>query len=291
MNYQGWECARVESGGVEALVTLDVGPRVIRLGPVGGPNLLYESEKDRGLRGGDTYRSYGGHRLWVAPEDPQRTYTPDNERVEVADSWFCSAPNRFGLRKAIRVSPSEEGFVVEHRVGNEGSTPHNLALWCLTVMAPGGECAFRQEPHVPHGESLLPARPLVLWAYTEMDDPRWTWGRRTVRLRHDPARGPQKAGALLGDGLAVYSLAGRSFVKRFPTVVGAPYPDMGCNFEVFTRHEMLEVESLGPLVDLQPGESAFHTEHWAVVEGTAPAGDEACAEWLEDLASRLPQPE
>lgn len=290
MTYRGWECERVVSGGIEALITLDVGPRVIRLGPLGGPNLLHESEKDAGLRGGDVYRSYGGHRLWVAPEDPEFAYTPENEPVERDQGWLCTQVNRYGLRKAIRLTASDEGFVVEHRVSNEGKSTYDLAPWCLTVMAPGGECVFRQEPAVPHGESLLPARPLVLWTYTDMADPRWTWGSRIVRLRHDAAGGPQKAGALLTDGMAAYCLGGYTFLKRFGCDASASYTDMGCNFEVFTRHDMLEVESLGPLASLAPGNSAHHTEHWAVFEGTAPDGDEACAEWLGAMALRLPQP-
>lgn len=291
MHFHGWFCARFLSGDVEALVTLDVGPRVIRLGTVGGPNLMHVGEKDLGQRGGEAYRSYGGHRLWVAPEDPEFTYTPENEPVHVGDDgWMSSAVNRYGLQKAMRVSPAPFGFVVEHRISNEGTQTHELAPWCLTVMAPGGECVFPQEPLVAHGESLLPVRPLVLWAYTEMDDPRWTWGRRTVRLRHDSARGPQKAGARLTAGLAAYSLGGQSFVKRFPCDPSATYADMGCNFEVFTRHDMLEVESLGPLESLAPGQCVEHTEHWAVVPETAPQDDDACADWLESLAARVPRP-
>lgn len=290
MTYQGWECERVVSQGIEALVTLDVGPRVIRLGPVDGPNLFHESEKDRGQRGGDAYRSYGGHRLWVAPEDPEFTYTPENEPVEREDGWLCTQVNDYGLRKALRLTGSSEGFLVEHRVTNSGDTAYDLAPWCLTVMAPGGECVFRQEPAVPHGHSLLPARPLVLWTYTDMSDPRWTWGKRVVRLRHDASGGPQKVGALLSDGMAAYCLNGLTFLKRFECDPAGQYADMGCNFEVFTRHDMLEVESLGTLGRLAPGESAYHTEHWAVLEGSAPEGDDACAEWLGALAQRLSQP-
>ena len=47
-----------------------------------------------------------------------------------------------------------------------------------------------------------------------------------------------------------------------PPRVGANYPDDGCNFETYTNHEMLEIESLGPLVTLAPGESSAHQERW-----------------------------
>ena len=35
-----------------------------------------------GKKGGSEYRSYGGHRLWIAPEDEERTTQPDNDPVE-----------------------------------------------------------------------------------------------------------------------------------------------------------------------------------------------------------------
>ncbi|MCO5296900.1 MAG: hypothetical protein M9921_08585 [Fimbriimonadaceae bacterium] len=285
VSYAGWSCARFESELGEALVTLDVGPRVIRLAPHGGCNLFHEVPEEAGVVGGEGFRAYGGHRLWTAPEDLARTYAPDNEAVQVdEDGWMSAAPDASGLRRSMRVSGVEGGWIVEHRVANESGSSIEVAPWALTVMAPGGTCVFPQEPFVPHGESLLPVRPLVLWAYTAMDDPRWTWGRRVVRLRQDPARGPQKVGARVSAGVAAYSLGEWTFVKRFPCIEGAAYPDGGCNFEVFTREDMLEVESLGPMATLALGASTTHTERWALARTSAPTEDEACAAWLAELA-------
>lgn len=287
VSYAGWSCARFEAHGTEALVTLDVGPRILRLAPLGGRNMLHEVPEEAGLVGGGGFRAYGGHRLWTSPEDLERTYAPDNEAVRFeVDGWLSAAPDATGLRRSLRLSATSTGWRVDHRLVNDGDRTVDVAPWALTVMAPGGTCAFPQEPHVPHGESLLPVRPLVLWAYTEMDDPRWSWGRRVVRLRQDPSRGPQKAGARVRAGIAAYGLGGWTFVKRFPYVEGAAYPDDGCNFEVFTREDMLEVESLGPLGALPPGGECFHTELWGLVRETLPDDDEACGEWLIAARSR-----
>src|SRR5579862_4195581 len=88
--YGGWKrCARIVSGQLEMIVTLDVGPRVIRFGAIGGPNELVEYPADTGKTGGDEYRSYGGHRLWIAPEEMPKTYYADNHPVEyeVEGDW------------------------------------------------------------------------------------------------------------------------------------------------------------------------------------------------------------
>ena len=62
-------------------MTTDVGPRIIRFGHVGGPNLFCEFEGHLGQTGGDAWLPYGGHRFWHAPEVHPRTYWPDNGPV------------------------------------------------------------------------------------------------------------------------------------------------------------------------------------------------------------------
>src|SRR5688572_8385291 len=101
--YGGWQrCARLTCGDTDLIITLDVGPRIIRYGLIGGPNELFESPKDMGKVGGEEYRSYGGHRLWIGPEDSLKTLQPENEPVEHwtegGTDCFRSATDRYGLQ-------------------------------------------------------------------------------------------------------------------------------------------------------------------------------------------------
>lgn len=83
VSYRGWpSCIKLTNGHIELIATTDVGLRIIRFGFVGGQNLLKEYEDQVGKTGGDTWRIYGGHRLWHAPEDPRRTYYPDNAPIK-----------------------------------------------------------------------------------------------------------------------------------------------------------------------------------------------------------------
>jgi hypothetical protein len=77
-------------------------------------------------------------------------------------------------------------------------------------------------------------------------------------------------------------------MKRFGAVDGGRYPDYGCNFETFTRHDMLEVESLGLLETVASGDYASLRETWTVV-GSAemPEDEDLAAEFLQGLADRL----
>jgi hypothetical protein len=61
---------------------------------------------------------------------------------------------------------------------------------------------------------------------------------------------------------------------------GAKYPDGGCNSELFTNPEFLELETLGPLVELKPGQTGEHVERWWLFEGV-PEGEGE--EWVREI--------
>jgi len=292
--YGGWQrCARIPAGSTEAYVTLEVGPRIIRYGFVDGPNELVEYPHEMGKTGGDEYRSYGGHRLWIAPEEDPKTLHADNNPVEAReeDGWYIfTAPmEKWFLQKEIRIRPEGDCLRIEHRVYNRGVYGATFAPWVLTVMATGGVCVFPQPEFVAHSEKVLPARPVVLWNYTDMSDPRWTWGKRLVRLAQHADKGPQKAGTFVEQGWAAYANHGNLFFKRFSVSSPEVSPDFGCNFETFTRQDMLEVESLGPLQTVAPGSYAVHFETWYLGQGVSlPEDDGVCADMLESFAAERP---
>lgn len=294
--YEGWRCAEIRSGDLHAYVTLDVGPRVIGLELGDSGNLFYVKPETRGQTGLSSYHGYGGHRLWTAPEITSRTYEPENGLV---DTWTGEAQDEnptlrsnFGFRaatgpsmleKTLYLSPFSGGFEVAHQIQNLAPAQQETAPWAVTVMRPGGECIIPGHVTTPiQSAAKLPSRPLVLWPYTRMDDPRYTWGNDAVRLQQNPLiDGPTKFGAFVEKGIACYATDGFLFVKRFGADLRGQYPDFGANFEAFTRHDMLEVETLGHMRRLATGESAFHYESWFVFQREIPGGD--LTSWFDDL--------
>ncbi|MEP7357487.1 MAG: hypothetical protein ABI847_09640, partial [Anaerolineales bacterium] len=259
ITYADWpNCYRLSDGRVEVIATADVGPRLIRFGFVGGPNEFVELAGDLGQVGGQAFRLYGGHRFWHAPEHPVRSYLADNAPVAVeplADGLRLTAPVEAAtqLQKELVVElPARSGRVrVTHRLHNRGLWPVRLAPWALSAMAPGGTAIVPLPPRGTHTSNLLPVSSLVMWAYTDLADPRWTWGRRHVLLRSQPgAATPQKVGASVPEGWLAYARAGHLFVKRFSPAPGLDYPDQGSQVEIFTDNRFLELETLGPLADL-----------------------------------------
>jgi hypothetical protein len=294
--YSGWDdVIELANDHWSAHVTTSFGPRIIGFHRPGAPNLLFVDPETRGQVRQDKWHLYGGHRLWVAPELQATTYEPDNAPVQVSNQGdsvtFTTPAGRSGLEKSITLVADGEALVLRHQVRNLSQTPQSLAVWALTVMAAGGEALIPQAEFRSHTEDLLPARPLVLWSYTRMDDPRFTFGNRVLRFRQDADRGPCKFGTLVKQGYAAYAKDGDLFLKRFEFRAGqeSDYLDFGCNFESFTNQDFLEVESLGPQLNLAPGETTELWETWYLVPGvTVPEDDGACATWLAELAATCP---
>jgi hypothetical protein len=132
-------------------------------------------------------------------------------------------------------------------------------------MAPGGFVVSGFPPRGHHPQNLEATNPLVMWAYTNMADPRMKFTRKYLTLRQDPSNSTaQKIGMFNQNTWAAYLLNGEAFVKRTTADSNKTYPDFGASFETFTNNEFLEVETLGPLAKVQPGTSVELVEHWAL---------------------------
>lgn len=282
VEYKGWKNnLRLDNGKVELIVTLDVGPRIISYRLKNGRNVLKEYDDQLGKAGESEWMIRGGHRLWASPEDPNRTYTLDNEPVQaetLGDGhirvWGPVDSAGFQKELEIRLDTEGSGVTVTHRLRNAGKEPTEVAPWALTVMAPGGVEFIplpEKEPHPEDAtkataEEFAPRGSLILWSYFDFADDRWTFGHKYITLRQKD-RGPTKLGLSHRKGWAAYLNDGTLFVKRFPYHDGQTYPDRGASYETFTNSDMLEMETLGPLVRLAPGEATEHVETWLLVDG------------------------
>lgn len=271
--YKGWKnCYRVSNGEVELVVTGDVGPRVIRFGFVGGQNLFKEFPEQMGKSGEEKFQLRGGDRVWKAPEDAVATWAPDNVAVEIspaANGLIARAPVEplTGLQKEIEISMAASGssVTVSHRITNHSLFTLEFSPWVLTMMAPGGVAITGFPPRGKHPVNLEATNPLVMWAYTDLADKRWTFTKKYLTLRQDPGKAePQKLGLFNPRTWAAYLLNGEAFVKQTSADPAKTYPDFGCSFETFTNNEFLEMETLGPMTKVAPGHSVEQTEKWSL---------------------------
>lgn len=279
--FKGLPCAWLSNGQVELAVTTARGPRVVFWGWAGrsdGDNLMAEMPGFI-VRG---FAFLGGHRLWAAPESFERTYRPDDAPPALAEkadgAAFTTPPDADGLVKeiALDLAPGAPRVNVTHVLRNTGREALEVAPWAVSMLRLGGVMVLPQ-PHRPADEDgLLPNRRLVLWPYSRLADPRLDLGDRVIRVHAEP--GPaNKLGYFSRHGWLAYWLDGTLFSTRFELQPEAGYPDLGCNVECYFDHRFIELETLGPLVRLEPGQEAQHIETWQLDRADRPTTEDDAA--------------
>lgn len=293
----GWrKVARIWNDTAELLVTLDVGPRILSYKLKDGDNLLRIYPEQSGKSGESEFRVRGGHRIWVAPET-DRTYVPDNGPVKYelqAPSGIRAetpADEKWGIAKEMTISLAGDtsSVMIEHRATNHSREQVTIASWGLTIMTPGGWEIIPQPPLGTHGKEFLPNRVIVPWTYTDLSDPRWKMGRRFWTLTPKDGTPPTKLGFAHRERWVAYVLGKNLYLKGLDYEDGAQYPDLGCNFETFSKGDFIEMESLSPLRTLNPGESVSHTETWHLfgdIQAPDPIDETALEQWLQPYLSK-----
>ena len=273
------KCIKMTDGKSEIVVSLDVGPRVIKYAVVGGENVFGELEVDfkKPTQNGfevfgdlGVWNNFGGHRLWVSPEDRIRTKFPDNHPCEYEireNSLYVKQMKQpyADVLCEMEFSFDENGdIVVKHFVTNTASYEQEIAPWAISVMGKSGTLIL---PMRSEDKGVLPNRNFSFWTYSNLSDERFCMKEKYVTLTQKPdAQKAFKFGMGKGEGVAVYAINSYAFIKFFDHDENAKYPDMGCSFEAYTDKNILEVESLSPLTVLKSGERAEHTERWRIKE-------------------------
>lgn len=267
----------MENESLRLLVTRSIGPRILSLGFLEGENLLADLPDFVTVspRMGP-FHFYGGHRLWHAPEDLDRTYVPDDSPVQIIPvekgvlvTQAIETPT--GLQKSleIRFSNSTQ-VVITHRLTNHGLWDVTCAPWAITQFKTGGMAIL---PQAEHDTGLLPNRSLILWPYTNMSDANVQWGRSYI-LIHATMSGPFKVGFSNPRGWLAYWLNGVLFVKHADYQAQESYYDFGSSSECYCNDQFLELETLAPMSTITPNSTVTHVETWSLHKDIERPNDE-----------------
>jgi hypothetical protein len=271
IEYLGWKnCIRMSNQKIELIILTDVGPRIISFKQVGSENIFYESGEHVGKVGNDTWLNYGGHRLWHAPENQPRTYQPDNsvvkfEPISQGIRFTQETEKLTGIQKEmdIYLFPDEPIARVIHRLYNRSPQKITMAPWAISVLKPETVAFLPLPRKQSHSKKLLPVSNISLWAYTDMDDPRLHISKRYIQLSQDPKTSqPIKIGIYSKEGFGFAINKKTLFIKHFSTDETKQYPDRNVNLEAFSNEKFIELETLGHLQKVEPGQQVEHTEYW-----------------------------
>ncbi len=268
-NFMGFANSwRVKMGNLEFVIPTRIGPRILHFSKIGKPNLFRVLEDQLQNTEIPNWQNYGGHRLWRAPEDKKLTYSPENSEVSIEDNNDSIRISKLdtlnSLLKEIEIYPLGENSIrVVHRLTNKSKIDTRVSAWALTVLPLAGKAILPLKPRGTHPENLLPTDSIHLWAYTDMTDPTFLWGKEFIILqKRENSNLPQKIG-VGGERLwAAYVLDNQLFIKKYSITATRSYPDKNARVEVFINKKFVELETLSPLVRLKENESVTHTEIW-----------------------------
>ncbi len=282
-NYKDFgKCTEISNGVITALVTTEIGPRIIYFGFSGGQNFMNDN---RALLGGTPmdkpytdffgenrrWENLGGHRVWLSPESYPETYTPDDKPCRVVPTedgavFVYSEDSEIGVQKKmeIKMDPDDTNMQVIMRVKNIAKEDKKFSVWALSVCAQKGTMVI---PMNTVDNGLLPNRRISLWSYADISRENFYWGKRYITVKQIPEGEEYKAkiGLDLNSGTAYYVLGEDILCKKYETDhKNEEYPDGGCSFETYICNEMIEFETLSPLRTVKSGETTEHTESWSL---------------------------
>ena len=255
--------------------------RITGLAPAGKTNLLVDLRDASSVSTpfGD-FHYLGGHRLWHSPEAMPRTYIPDMPVTvtELSDGIILDTQTEpgTGIRKRmeIRLVPDRPSVTITHTLINDGMWVVELAPWAITQFRLGGTAILPMPVGNVDEAGLLPNRQLSLWPYASFNDPRLKLGDEFILFKAS-ALSPFKLGYFNPHGWMAYWVEGVLFRKSFMVNQNVTYPDNNCNAEMYCDERFVELESLGPLEELNPGNKAVHIETWELLEGMNSLSSEA----------------
>jgi hypothetical protein len=276
--------ASLENDSLRVDYLTTVGPRIIGLySKQANIELLVPTPDIHWPTPHGEYYLYGGHRVWKAPEDSFYNCPEDNVTVAAEKDRVTlrSGVDASGLQKEISFCLDQNRVLLTHQITWHGRDPIELAPWTITQLPLGGVAIL---PESAVSEGSMPTRSLVVWPYASITDPRLELHDDLILVHGSADQKVFKAGSYNPFGWAAYMLDNVLFIKRFPVSDFRELPDMGSNVETFVWDAYLELETLGKLTWLNPGESVTFEESWEVIPGNYSTTYETARAIVEQLS-------
>lgn len=256
----------LEQDDVQIGIALDYGIRVRHLSIKGMENLYYEQPSDLsdGFSTPSGWKLRGGHRLWMAPECDE-SYCPDDTPVSYTlkedgvvivqdtEPWLK-------IQKTLEITFRPDGTVhLIHHFYNRNDHPITGASWGVNSL---DGCGKIWVDFAAGQREYKPRRLVSLWGATNLSDPRLKILKNEILAEYQPITDYFKIGVYSPGGKAILESKGQKLTMEFAAPPSNTLPDNGCNFELFMAKAFLEMETLGSIAQIAPGESVSHWETW-----------------------------
>jgi hypothetical protein len=299
----GWNSLSLENRYTKLDIVPELGGKIMGYNLRGYQILWHDSkkegyvEKDQGYGYGQKFFNPGGAKVWPAPQGwngkNEWPGPPDNVLDGSAyegklDNGFITVTSprddgegRTGLQFKHKYSliPSSSTVSLNLSMTNVIKQPVTWGLWHLATVPVDRKCTV----YVPVNKGDWHV------IYGDKKNPQWMDVENGIfRAKYDKQVG--KVGMKVREGWAAWHDEENNmvFVMFFPVKKGVQYPDGGSNFEIWTSGTgtikannkdvtseyspdtaNMELEVMGPLTRLNPGDSASLEVSWAVCHASS----------------------
>ncbi len=296
--FHGWESLTLMNSITRLDIVPELGGKIMGYS-IHGYQLLWHDpvneglvDTDQGYGFGEHFFNPGGAKVWPAPQGwsgaGQWPGPPDNvidsavyeadydEEAIIVTSPADSAPGRSGLQFTHRYSLVNNSSLVDLHLTMKNVVDHPVtwSLWHLATMPVDRDCSIIV-PTTDNGWRVM---------FGSEDNPAWK-GVENGFFNAKYEKQVGKVGISTTDGWAAWrdNETNMTFVMMFPLNKNKKYPDNGSIVEIWangggtyeSNHQtfnpeyspetaFMELEVLGPLTKLAPGESASMDVRWGV---------------------------
>ncbi len=279
-DYPGW---LLKNESCEAFVIAEPYPRVIAFRLRGGENPLHISHD---------YQYFGIRTWFFEPTQNEQSPLPalqkaTAEKIGKNALRLIAAPDdSSGLQLTMEITLDEQRPVlhIRHGLKNMRDEQRRIALWALNVIKPN------------NGVGITPwrstgRRNFLFWPDTDPDEEGIHLGKKALALDYRvlPANKWQKVGTDTDAGWIAYVYDGHALKSTVPFVANAEYPEGGGTVTMFNSTPEVfdgnprfgEIENVGPLSDVQPGQTLWMEQTLEIISGLKGDDPEGWMEVLE----------
>ncbi len=288
--YHGWDAYKLDNGTATAVVVPSIA-RIMDFRLDGGDNVIWQNESMLGKESivtNSDWQNFGGVRLSVSPQ-AKWGWPPD----PLLDRGACKADIISGvlnikgepapvlgvrLDRAIWMDKKSSSLHLRYSMQNISSNAVSWGIWNIVQLKAGGKI-------------LLPApKDAKIWEATEKEGTGiWNpikggvfkfWRQENDMFVMQHTNQTSKIFATSSDGWVAYVYGDTVYVLSFNANQNAKYPAGEGNAEVYTNGSYVELEHIGPLVNLAPGETTVLDEQWQMFKLDKKCNDEELKNYI-----------
>lgn len=264
--YKGWWLKNERS---EAFVIADPYPRIIAFRLNGGNSPLHVSHD---------YEYFGIRTWFLEPTQNSQSPLPALQKASVEKMGENGLrlvavekdSSALELTMEIRLDDSKPILHVRHGMKNLRDEKRRIALWALNVIKADGGVGIT--PWRADGRQTF-----LFWPDTDPDEEGIHLGAKALALDYRvlPRNGWLKVGTDTDAGWVAYVFDGYALKSTVPFVAKAEYPEGGGSITMFNSTSAVfdgnprfgEIENVGPLSDLMPGNTLWMEQKLEIVSG------------------------